>query len=48
MLLRTSRIGDDVAGAADPLFGAETELHLALEHPNDLPICLTVVMKVLV
>ena len=34
--------------AADALFGAEAELHLALEHPNDLPICLTVAMKVLV
>ena len=35
-------------GAADPLFGAEAELHLALEHPNDLLICVTVAMKVLV
>jgi YspA, cpYpsA-related SLOG family len=46
--LRTSRIDHDVARAADPLFGAEAELHLALEHPNDLLICVTVAMKVLV
>jgi hypothetical protein len=32
VLLRTSRIDHDVG----PLFGAEAELHLALEHPNDL------------
>jgi hypothetical protein len=32
VLLRTSRIDHDV----DPLFGAEAERHLALEHPNDL------------
>jgi hypothetical protein len=32
----------DVAWAADPLFAAEAELHLALEHPNDLLICVTV------
>jgi SLOG family YspA-like protein len=30
------------------MFGAEAELHLALEHPNDLLICVTVAMKVLV
>jgi hypothetical protein len=42
VLLRTSRIDHDVARAADPLFGAEAELHLALEHPNDLLICVTV------
>ena len=35
VLLRTSRIDHDVARAADPLFGAEAELHLALEHPNE-------------
>jgi hypothetical protein len=29
-------------GPADPLFGAEAELHLALEHPNDLLICVAV------
>jgi len=40
--LRTSRNDRDVARAADPLFGAEAELHLALEHPNDLLICVTV------
>jgi hypothetical protein len=42
VLLRTSRIDHDVARAADPLFGAEAELHLALEHPNDLLICVKV------
>ena len=42
VLLRTSRNDHDVARAADPLFGAEAELHLALEHPNDLLICVTV------
>ena len=48
VLLRTFRNDQDVARAADPLFGAEAELHLALEHPNDLLICVTVAMKVLV
>src|SRR5258707_13851694 len=48
VLLLTSRIDHDVAGVAVPLFGAEAELHLALEHPNDLLICVTVAMKVLV
>src|SRR5215471_20085447 len=33
LVLRTSRNDDDVALAADPLFAAEAELHLALEHP---------------
>lgn len=42
VLVRTSRIDHDVARAADPLFGAEAELHLALEHPHDLFICVTV------
>jgi hypothetical protein len=42
LVLRTSRNDDDVARAADPLFAAEAELHLALEHPNDLLICVTV------
>lgn len=42
MLLRTSRIDHVFARAADPLFGAEAELHLALEHPNDLLIRMTV------
>src|SRR6516164_9453451 len=32
----------DIAWAADPLFAAEPELHLALEHPHDLLICVTV------
>jgi hypothetical protein len=32
----------NVALAADPLFAAEAELHLALEHPHDLLICVTV------
>jgi hypothetical protein len=35
VLLRTSRIDHDIARAADPLFGAEAELHLALDHPNE-------------
>src|SRR5260370_31038101 len=48
VLLRTSRIDHDVARAADLRFGVEAELHLALEHPNDLLICVTVAMKVLV
>ena len=42
MVLRTFRNDHDVARAADPLFGAEAELHLALEHPHDLLICVTV------
>ena len=42
VLLRTFRIDHVFARAADPLFGAEAELHLALEHPNDLLICVTV------
>src|SRR5262245_64896588 len=42
LVLRTSRNDHDVALAADPLFGAEAELHLALEHPRDLFICVTV------
>jgi hypothetical protein len=42
VLLRTSRIDHEVARAADLLFGAEAELHLALEHLNDLLICVTV------
>ena len=41
-MLRTSWNDHDVARAADPLFAAEAELHLALEHPNDLLICVTV------
>ena len=31
-----------VALAADPLFAPEAELHLALEHPHDLFICMIV------
>jgi hypothetical protein len=42
LVFRTSRNDLDVARAADPLFAAEAELHLALEHPNDLLICVTV------
>src|SRR5215813_7170965 len=42
LVLRTSRNDHDVALAADPLFAAEAELHLALEHPHDLFICVTV------
>src|SRR5262249_8461352 len=38
----TSRNHDDVALAADPLFAAEAELHLAFEHPHDLLISVTV------
>jgi hypothetical protein len=38
----TSRNDHDVALPADPLFAAEAELHLALEHPHDLLICVTV------
>src|SRR5262249_1535814 len=36
LVLRTSRNDHDVAGAADPLFAAQMELPLALEHPRDL------------
>src|SRR5262249_5609598 len=42
LVLGASRNDHDVAGAADPLFAAEAELHLALEHPHDLLICVTV------
>jgi len=31
-----------IAARTDPLFAAEPELHLALEHPHDLLICVTV------
>ena len=48
VLLRTFRLTVSSPGPQNPLFGAEAELHLALEHPNDLLICVTVVMKVLV
>src|SRR5262249_36009638 len=41
-VLRTSRNDHHIALAADPLFGAEAELHLALEHPHDLLIWVTV------
>jgi hypothetical protein len=34
VLLRTSRNDHDVARAADPLFGAEAELHLAVPTAN--------------
>ena len=36
LVLGTSRNDHDVALAADPLFAAEAELHLALEHPHYL------------
>jgi hypothetical protein len=42
LVLRTSRNDHDVARAADPLFAAKTELHLALHHPRDLFVCVTV------
>ena len=42
VLLRTSRIDHDVARAAASLFGVEAKFHLALEHPNDLLISVTV------
>src|SRR5262249_24261703 len=42
LVLRASRNDHDVALAADPLFAAEAELHLALEHPHDLLIWVTV------
>jgi hypothetical protein len=41
-VLGTSRNDHDVALAADPLFAAEAEFHLALEHPHDLLIGVTV------
>src|SRR5262245_64471422 len=41
-VLCTSRNNHHVALAADPLFVAEPELHLALEHPHDLFIWMTV------
>ena len=31
-----------IALVAEPLFAAEPELHLALEHPHDLLICVAV------
>jgi len=42
VLLRTSRNDHDVARAADPLFGADAKLHLALVHLNDRLICVRV------
>src|SRR5262249_52303764 len=42
LVLRAPGNDHDVARAADPLFAAEAELHFALEHPNDLLICVTV------
>src|SRR5262245_963308 len=42
LVLCTSRNDDNVTLAADPLFTAEAELHLALEHPHDLLIWVTV------
>jgi hypothetical protein len=42
LMLCTSRNDHHVAPAADPLFAAEAELHLSLEHPDDLLIGVTV------
>src|SRR5260370_19002741 len=42
LVLRTSRNDHEVAWAADPLFAAEAELHLAFKHPHDLLIRVTV------
>src|SRR5262249_46441893 len=42
LVLRASWNDHDVARTANSLFGAEAELHLALEHPRDLFICVTV------
>ena len=41
-MLYISRNDHDVAPLADPLFAAEAELHLSLEHPDDLLIGVTV------
>jgi hypothetical protein len=41
-MLYTPRNDHDVALAADPLFAAEAELHLSLEHPDDVLIGVTV------
>jgi len=40
-VLDISRNDHDVAPPANPLFGAEPELHLAREHPYDLLIDVT-------
>src|SRR5262249_53555429 len=42
LVLRTSWNDHDVALAADPLFVAEAELHLALQHPHALFLWVTV------
>src|SRR5262245_34887915 len=42
LVFRTSRNEHDVTGTANSLFAAEAKLHLALEHPRDLFICVTV------
>src|SRR5262245_16272150 len=42
LVLRTSWDDHDITWAADPLFGAEAELHLSLEHPHNLLVCMTV------
>jgi hypothetical protein len=42
LVLRISWNNYDVARSADPLFAAEAELHLTLEHPHDLFICVAV------
>ena len=41
MLLRTPGMTTTSPGPQTPLFGAEAKLHLAVEHPNDLLICVT-------
>src|SRR6516162_10406649 len=42
LVLSTSRNDHDVARPADPLFASKVKLHLALEHPHDLLIWVTV------
>src|SRR5262249_33978603 len=42
LVLRASRNDHDVPRAADALFAAEAKLHLALEHPHDLFIFVSV------
>jgi hypothetical protein len=41
-MFRATRNDHDIALAADPMFGAKAELHLALKHPHDLFIWVTV------
>ena len=42
LVLRTSRNDHDVALTSDLLFAADAKFHLALEHPYDLLVCVTV------